>query len=73
VVEADSFEWHGNRASVRRDCRRYNALAIRGWIVLRFSWEDVMFQPQYVRQTLQEVAGVVNGRSKPRFSRPKAA
>jgi very-short-patch-repair endonuclease len=73
VVEADSFEWHGDRASLHRDCRRYNALAIRGWIVLRFSWEDVMLQPQYVRQTLQEVAGVVHRRRKPRFSRPKAA
>jgi very-short-patch-repair endonuclease len=73
VVEADSFEWHGDRASLHRDCRRYNALTIRGWIVLRFSWEDVMLQPQCVRQTLQEVAGVVHRRSKPRFSRRKAA
>ena len=53
VVEADSFEFHGQRAALRRDCERYNALALRGWLVLRFSWEHVMLQPDYVRQSLE--------------------
>lgn len=50
VAEADSFEWHGSRSALRADCRRYNALALAGWLVLRFAWEDVMFRPDYVRQ-----------------------
>ncbi|HSV37276.1 MAG TPA: DUF559 domain-containing protein, partial [Nocardioidaceae bacterium] len=52
VIEADSFEFHGSRGSLRNDCRRYTALAIRGWTVLRFAWEDVMLHPDYVRLAL---------------------
>lgn len=53
VVEADSFEFHGRRSALRRDCVRYNALTLRGWLVLRFSWEHVMFQPGYVAECLR--------------------
>ena len=42
VLEADSFEWHGDRAALARDARRYNRIVAAGWLVLRFSWEDVM-------------------------------
>ncbi|MEZ0578098.1 DUF559 domain-containing protein [Nocardioides sp. MH1] len=52
VVEADSFEWHGDRAALRADARRYNAFVTDGWLVLRFSWEDVMLAPG-------DVAGVL--------------
>lgn len=52
VLEADSFAWHGNRAALRRDAQRYNALTVAGWTVLRFSWEDVMLAPGHVRTTL---------------------
>lgn len=52
VAEADSFAWHGSRSALRADCQRYNALALEGWLVLRFAWEDVMFRPDYVRQCL---------------------
>lgn len=55
VLEADSFEWHGGRAALRRDARRYNAFVVNGWLVLRFTWEDVMFDPGYVRQLLVAV------------------
>jgi very-short-patch-repair endonuclease len=48
VAEADSFEFHGRRQALRRDCERYTALALRGWLVLRFSWENVMFEAAYV-------------------------
>ena len=55
VLEADSFEWHGDRAALRRDSRRYNLLVVDGWTVLRFSWEDVMHDPDYVLDVLQRV------------------
>ncbi|KQT92283.1 hypothetical protein ASG49_10170 [Marmoricola sp. Leaf446] len=54
VVEADSFAFHGTRAALVRDCVRYNALVLRGWLVLRFSWEHVMHDPDYVRRCLEE-------------------
>jgi very-short-patch-repair endonuclease len=52
VLEADSFEWHGDRAALKRDARRYNFLIIDGWLVLRFAYEDVMFDPGYVFDVL---------------------
>ena len=52
VLEADSFEWHGSRAALRSDARRYNAFVVHGWLVLRFSWEDVMFHSDRVRAVL---------------------
>ena len=52
VLEADSFAWHGSRKALKRDCERYNALVIRRWFVLRFSYEHVMFEPDYVRDVL---------------------
>ena len=53
VLEADSFEWHGSRAALRKDARRYNRLVVRGWLVLRFSWEDVMFHADEVRLVIE--------------------
>ena len=49
VLEADSFEFHGGRERLRHDCWRYDELVARGWIVLRFAWEQVMFAPDWVR------------------------
>ena len=48
ILEADSFEWHGDRAALARDARRYNRFVAHGWLVLRFAWEDVMFRPDFV-------------------------
>ncbi|MCY4726239.1 DUF559 domain-containing protein [Nocardioides sp. STR2] len=53
VIEADSFEWHGDRTALRRDARRYDLLVANGWTVLRFSWEDVMHDPDFVRAVLR--------------------
>lgn len=63
VLEADSFSWHGVRRYLRRDCRRYNWLVIRGWLVLRFAWEDVMFDPDYVRACLESAVQLVTRRT----------
>ena len=52
VVEAESFEFHGKRAALKRDCERYTAMVLAGWRVIRFSWEHVMFDPDYVRACL---------------------
>ena len=56
VLEADSFEFHGKRKAMKRDCERYNALVLCGWLVLRFAWEHVMFQPEYVAGCLRLAA-----------------
>lgn len=61
VVEAESWEFHGHRKALHTDCARYNALVLRGWTVLRFSWEHVMLDPDYVRDVLVAVVGLHAG------------
>jgi Protein of unknown function (DUF559) len=60
VLEADSFAWHGDRSALRWDARRYDNLVVRGWLVLRFAWEDVMHDQDYVRHTLQAISALVH-------------
>jgi hypothetical protein len=55
VVEADGFEFHKDRASYRKDRRRGNALQRAGWAVLRFSWEDVVHDPDYVVELISSL------------------
>jgi very-short-patch-repair endonuclease len=73
VAEADSFEWHGSRAALASDCRRYNMLVIHGWIVLRFCFEDVMFHPDEVRRVLIAVVALAELLSKAAPPRAPAA
>jgi len=55
VLEADGFEFHSARRQYREDRRRANALAEQGYVLLRFSYEDVMFRPDYVVATVSAV------------------
>ena len=55
IVECDSFEFHSDRAALRKDARRYTEAARRGWVVLRFTWEQVMSDQDYVRAVLADV------------------
>lgn len=73
VLEADSFEWHGGRRALAEDARRYNVLVVNGWLVLRFSWEDVMFDPDYVREVLVAVVALARMRTEVRPRRRRAA
>ena len=58
VLEADSHEFHSARRAFDRDCRRYDELTVRGWLVLRFSWEQVMFDPVWVASVLVRVVAL---------------
>ena len=57
VVECESYEWHGNRKGVLKDIRRYTLLSADGWTVLRFTWDDVMLRPDWVREVLVRAVG----------------
>ncbi|MDQ2755811.1 MAG: endonuclease domain-containing protein [Actinomycetota bacterium] len=58
VLEADSFEFHGNRKALDRDCRRYDRLVVEGWLVLRFSYEMVMSEPAAVWHLVKEAVAL---------------
>jgi very-short-patch-repair endonuclease len=45
AMEANSWKHHAGKAEHDQDCRRYNALVVGGWTVLRFTWEQVMLAP----------------------------
>lgn len=63
VVEAESFEFHGDRSALVRDCERYNELGALGWTVYRFTWGHVMNAPWYVKQVLAAAAARSPGRA----------
>lgn len=53
VLEAESLEFHGDRYAFDKDCERYTRLACDGALVLRFTWTQVMHNPDWVRGKLQ--------------------
>ena len=61
VFEAEGFEWHSTRRQLTSDCRRHNALALAGWLVIRFTWTQVMLQPAYVQSVLRDVVRTLRG------------
>ncbi|MDP9820255.1 DUF559 domain-containing protein [Nocardioides massiliensis] len=73
ILEADSFTWHGNRAALAADCRRYNRFVVEGWTVLRFSYEDVMGRPDDVRRVLVAAVALAELLSKRAPGRDSAA
>ncbi|NJC20989.1 very-short-patch-repair endonuclease [Arthrobacter pigmenti] len=59
VVEVDGDEFHSDRKARNRDRRRNNELTARGYSYLRFSYEDIMFNRDYV---VSRVGTVLSGR-----------
>jgi very-short-patch-repair endonuclease len=53
AVEADGFETHGTRHGLRKDCERHTLFAIFGYSSLRFAYEHVMFEQEWVRWALR--------------------
>lgn len=53
VIEAEGFEFHGDREGFDRDCHRYDELVANGWVVLRFTWEHVMRRDRWVARILE--------------------
>ena len=62
ALEAEGFEFHGTRAGLERDCRRYTELTLYGWRVLRYTWHDVMFRQAWVRWTIEALLAELDGR-----------
>lgn len=58
ALEAEGFEFHGTRQALVKDCRRHVNLSIRGWTLLRFSWEDVMYDKDWVAEVVGRAIGL---------------
>ncbi|WP_405069152.1 DUF559 domain-containing protein [Kribbella sp. NBC_01510] len=53
ALEADGFEFHGSRRDFAADCQRYDDLVAAGWLVLRFTYEQVIGDPAWVVATVR--------------------
>lgn len=73
ALEAEGYEFHGSRKGFDRDCRRYDELVRAGWLVLRFSWEQVMYDQSWVGDTVEDVLRLRGGVPGRRKRRPAAA
>ena len=70
VIEAESYQWHSSRTALARDVRRYTWCARLGYTVVRFTWEEVMFQPDYVRAVLLDLVALGPARGQFSVLRP---
>ncbi|MFN2525908.1 MAG: DUF559 domain-containing protein, partial [Actinomycetota bacterium] len=48
AVETDSWKWHFGREAWEQDQRKNNYLQKHGWIVLRFTWRQIVETPDEV-------------------------
>jgi very-short-patch-repair endonuclease len=51
ALEADSFAFHGSPTTLTKDCRRYDELVSNGWLVLRFTYEHVTTEQDWIAST----------------------
>lgn len=58
VIEADSFTFHTERHQLIKDCWRYNELGLDGWLVLRFTWDQVMFSREWVIDVIRRAVAM---------------
>ena len=52
AIEVDGRAFHSDRRSFERDRWRQNALMVGGWLVLRFTWEQITERPDEVIATI---------------------
>ena len=53
AIEVDGFGVHGTPRAMARDFVRQNGLVANGWHVLRFSWRQVVGQPEVVAAAIR--------------------
>jgi very-short-patch-repair endonuclease len=61
AIEVDGMAWHLQSDRKQQDLDRQNDLVESGWTVLRFTWNDIMYRPDYVigriRRAIATAAG----------------
>jgi hypothetical protein len=57
-IETDGYEPHASRGQWELDRRRDAALALLGWLILRFSYNDILRRREYVLATLAEALSI---------------
>ena len=60
AIELDGRRWHDTREAFESDRRRDREAVRHGWVVLRFTWEDIVRRPH---EFIREIAAVLGSRS----------
>lgn len=55
VIEIDSLEWHGSREQMLKDRVRDARLTALGYRIVRFTYEQIMFEPEHVMRTVLDL------------------
>lgn len=55
IVEFDGYDTHGTRRMFESDRSRDAALAALGWLVIRFTWRQLRYQPELILFRLGQV------------------
>jgi very-short-patch-repair endonuclease len=63
AVEVKGFEKHGTPQAMTDDFEREHRLQQVGWVVLSFTWYQVVKRPKYVADTILRVLGARSGLS----------
>lgn len=53
AIEVDGQAFHSDRDSFEHDRARQNALTLKGWLVLRFTWAQITGDPAWVIATIR--------------------
>jgi len=61
ALEADGYAFHGSPAKFVQDCRRYDDLVSAGWLVLRFAYQQVLGDPEWVIATIRSALAQRSG------------
>ncbi|WP_405058325.1 DUF559 domain-containing protein [Kribbella sp. NBC_01505] len=48
ALEAEGYGYHSSAPAFAADCRRYNNLIAAGWLVLRFTYQQITQEPAWV-------------------------
>lgn len=57
AIEVDGYGPHASRRAFQSDRDRQNVLVGRGWMVLRFTWADVVRRPHHVAGVIASAIG----------------
>lgn len=61
ALEAESFEFHALPEAFNYDVHRYTAMTRAGWLVARFTWDDVMHKERYVAGVIADLIALRAG------------
>ncbi|AGB21123.1 hypothetical protein Mycsm_00677 [Mycobacterium sp. JS623] len=59
VIEVDGWAFHNDREVFQTDRKRQNYLTLMGWLVLRFTWLDLV---EYPRRVIAEIRSAISAR-----------